>query len=398
MTGSLTIGLVTPGWPGLNTPNGIATAVRHMAQGLTEAGHRPVIIAIDTDGPAPAGIPVVKLVRRAWTLPQKIAFRLGQADILHRVVAESLADAVQTAHRTHRLDAVIMEETQGWAHAVVRRGVVPVAVFLHGPWLLHKAIQSDGSAASDTRREAREARAMRAAAALISPSQNVLDAVEAQIDVGHVPRIVIPNAYAPSSPPVSLPQKGPILFVGRFDFHKGGDTVIEAFRLLHARRPEARMTFAGPDRGLRRPDGGMLAMSEALAALPEATRAAIAAPGRQTTDQVAAFRQSHPIAVIASRYENLNYTMLEAMAAGQAIVSTRVGGPAEILENERTALLVAPDDPVALADALERLLNDPALVRRLGEAAAARLAADFSPARIAERTAAFLHPILDAAA
>jgi glycosyltransferase involved in cell wall biosynthesis len=397
MNKPLTIGLVTPGWPGHNTPNGIATAVWHMARGLIAAGHKPVILAIDSDGPAPEGIPVVKVIRRSWTLPQKIVGKFGWWDIAQDVFAESLADAVEAAHRAHGLDAVVIEETQGWAHAAIRRGTVPVVVFLHGPWILHKAIQSNGSTASDAQREAREARAMCAAAALISPSQNVLDAVEAHLDVGHIPRIVIPNAYAPAEPRRQLPETGPFLFVGRFDYHKGGDTVIEAFRLLHARRPEARMTFAGPDRGLRYPNGSTRSMTEALGALPEATRAAIAAPGRQTADQVAALRQNHPIAVIASRYENLNYTMLEAMAAGQAIVSTRVGGPAEVFEDGQTALLVPPDDPGALADALERLLEDPALIRRLGSAAAERLEADFNPERIARRTVAFLDPILAAA-
>lgn len=397
MSESLTIGLVTPGWPGHNTPNGISTAVWHMARGLIAAGHKPVILAIDSDGPAPEGIPVVKVVRRSWTLPQKIVGKFGWWDIAQDIFAESLADAVETAHRTHGLDAVIIEETQGWAHAAIRRGTVPVVVFLHGPWLLHKAIQSDGSTVSDARREAREARAMRAAAALISPSRNVLDAVEAHLDVGHVPRTVIPNAYAPAEPRDQLPETGRLLFVGRFDYHKGGDTVIEAFRRLHARRPEARMTFAGPDRGVRYPNGSTLAMAEALDALPEATRAAVSAPGRQSTDQVAALRRTHPIAVIASRYEVFGYTVLEAMAAGQAIVSTAVGGPAEILADGETALFVPPDDPAAMADAFERLLEDPALIRRLGSAAAERLDADFNPERIARRTVAFLDPILAAA-
>jgi len=82
--------------------------------------------------------------------------------------------------------------------------------------------------------------------------------------------------------------------------------------------------------------------------------------------------------------------MLEAMAAGQAIVSTRVGGPAEVFEDDVTALLVPPEDPEAMAVALERLLNDPTSIARLGAAARAHLTANFHPKIIAQRTVAFL--------
>jgi glycosyltransferase involved in cell wall biosynthesis len=108
-------------------------------------------------------------------------------------------------------------------------------------------------------------------------------------------------------------------------------------------------------------------------------------------------RSEHAIALIASRYENLNYTMLEAMAAGQAIVSTKVGGPAEVLEDGRTALLVPPGDPAAMAAALARLQADSALVSRLGQAAQDKLAQDFNPATVAARTVSFLKTALNRA-
>jgi len=186
-----------------------------------------------------------------------------------------------------------------------------------------------------------------------------------------------------------------VLFVGRFDRHKGGDTVLDAFSRLHAVRPGARLTFAGPDRGVRRQDGTILTMETALSTLPSAARGALTALGRQGAGEIAALRRTHPIALIASRYENLNYTMLEAMTAGQAIVSTAVGGPAEVFEHERTALLVPPDDPRAMADALLRLMDDPALARRLGQAARERLVGGFSPEVVARETIAFLTGCLE---
>jgi glycosyltransferase involved in cell wall biosynthesis len=62
---------------------------------------------------------------------------------------------------------------------------------------------------------------------------------------------------------------------------------------------------------------------------------------------------------------------LEAMAAGRAVVASRIGGLPEVVRDGETGLLVPPNDPVALAAALDALLADPALRSWLGGRAAA---------------------------
>ena len=395
MSDSLKIGLLTPGWPGHNTPNGIATAVYHLTMGLKMAGHHPIIVAANIDGSPPADIPYIQIIDRPWTIFQKIRSRLGFADTSLSITGESLGDAFAEEKARHGLDAIIMEETLGWSHWVIRRKIAPVAVFLHGPWLLHKSIQSDGAPKADSAREKHEARAMRAAAALISPSKNVLDAVEAAVDVANLPRRVIANSYLPRQTVPEQLENNQILFVGRFDYHKGGDTVVEAFRILHAENADIHLTFAGPDLGLRQQGGQKISLPEFLKPFPEKTRNAIAVLGRQTSEDLAELRESHPIAVIASRYETFGYTVLEAMAAGQAIVSTNVGGPAEVLEDNKTALLVPPGNPSAMAEALKRLMEYPALRHRLGSAAKVHLEAYFHPETIAADIVQFLQPVLN---
>ncbi len=71
--------------------------------------------------------------------------------------------------------------------------------------------------------------------------------------------------------------------------------------------------------------------------------------------------------VISSRSEGLPLVALEALAAGTPVVATSVRGLRELLSDGRTALLVPPDDPEALAAALNRLLADDALARSLAE-------------------------------
>ena len=211
------------------------------------------------------------------------------------------------------------------------------------------------------------------------------------------PKIVLPNSLTARTTGSLAADLEPrdILFIGRFDRHKGGDTVLEAFSRLTETYPEARLTFAGIDKGVRQQDGSVLHIEAALAALPPDVRSRITHMGPVGREEVARLRGEHAIALIASRYENLNYTLLEAMAAGQAIVCTAVGGPAEVLEDGVTALLVPPGDAGAMADALRRLLDDAGLAARLGTGGRAKLAQDFDPATVAAQTAAFIDTVLN---
>jgi glycosyltransferase involved in cell wall biosynthesis len=73
------------------------------------------------------------------------------------------------------------------------------------------------------------------------------------------------------------------------------------------------------------------------------------------------------VLVCSSRDEALPVTILEAMSFGKAIVTTRVGGVGEFLTEAGDALIVKPEDPKALANAMHRLIDNPELARRLGD-------------------------------
>jgi glycosyltransferase involved in cell wall biosynthesis len=90
------------------------------------------------------------------------------------------------------------------------------------------------------------------------------------------------------------------------------------------------------------------------------------------TGDVPGFLGTLDVAVLPSRAEGMSNAVLEYMAAGRAIVASTVGATPELIEDGVHGLLVAPDDEVALASALDRLLGDPALACRLGEAARRR--------------------------
>jgi len=81
----------------------------------------------------------------------------------------------------------------------------------------------------------------------------------------------------------------------------------------------------------------------------------------------AQYLSAFDIFVLPSVKEGLPYVILEAMAAGAPIVATNVGGLPELIENGKSGLLVEPKNPIALASAIERLLNNPEQQKSLAE-------------------------------
>jgi glycosyltransferase involved in cell wall biosynthesis len=89
-------------------------------------------------------------------------------------------------------------------------------------------------------------------------------------------------------------------------------------------------------------------------------------------DDVPALLAACDAFVLPSRFEGTPLSLLDAMAAGRAIVATAIAGVDELVVPDESALLVPPGDPDALADALKRIVAEPALRARLGGAAKQR--------------------------
>ncbi|HWB74163.1 MAG TPA: glycosyltransferase family 4 protein, partial [Nannocystaceae bacterium] len=161
------------------------------------------------------------------------------------------------------------------------------------------------------------------------------------------------------------PQPFTIGFVGRMLADKGVPTLLEAHALLRARGLPIALELAGaPDR-------------ENPTSLDEhELRARTSVPGVRWLHHVAdvreVWRRCH-VAVLPSRHEGLPLALLEAAACGRALVASDVSGCRELATHEDNALLVPPDDAVALADAIERLFHDRALRLRLAARSRARV-------------------------
>lgn len=391
----LRVAFVTPAWPGVATPNGIATAVSHLATGLHSAGHEVTIIAHGVDAPHdhPRVIPLTD-VRPA--LLNRLRRKLDPDGGFIGSMVDGHVEAIRRAVALYGVEIVVMEETQGWVGEIRARVPVPIVATLHGPWWLHRMAGSAPNDAASARREAREAKALQRVDGITSPSAEVLRRTEELWGLPKVPKAVIANPFPVPPQGIELTAEllNHVLFVGRYDHIKGGDLVVETFARIAAAHPAAQFTFVGPDDGIPRADGGMDTLAEQLSHLPEPIRSRIKPVGRKTREEVAALRAQHGVTLIASRYENFGGTLIEAMAVGSAVVSTSVGGQKEIARDEETVLMVPSEDTEAMAKACLRLMRDLPLSRRLGTAARSHVAASFSPDAIARRMADFLATVL----
>ena len=120
--------------------------------------------------------------------------------------------------------------------------------------------------------------------------------------------------------------------------------------------PAARMTVAGSGPEL----DNLVALSRELGVAAQVTFA-----GRLDNDRIAELYRTADLFLNASVVDNMPISILEALASGVPVVSTDVGGIPFLVDNEKTALLVPPRDPHAMAHALVGLLNDPAKAARL---------------------------------
>ncbi|RME88071.1 MAG: glycosyltransferase [Anaerolineae bacterium] len=99
--------------------------------------------------------------------------------------------------------------------------------------------------------------------------------------------------------------------------------------------------------------------------------------------------------ILGPGQETWGDVLLEAMAFGLPCVGVFGQAMEEIIRHEETGLLVPPEDSDALAKALARLLSQPALRQRMGEAARQRVAREFTWARVVERIAADLPGVVE---
>ena len=216
-----------------------------------------------------------------------------------------------------------------------------------------------------------------AADAIVVPSAFIRDTAvrDRALPPGRV--ALVPNGYDPPSsvPPdpdlVAMPGQAPLIgFLSRMTFEKNPLTLVDALARLSV-----------PFRAALVGDGPLAGdVAARVAALGLEDRVSVR---RYPAAGGAAVLSALDVYVLPSIHESFGIGLLEAMRAGLPVVASRAGAIPEVVAEGTTALLVPPGDAAALAGALERLLVDPALRRRLGDAGRAH-AARFSVRALAD--------------
>lgn len=189
----------------------------------------------------------------------------------------------------------------------------------------------------------------------------------------HARRIaVIHNGIEAPQTTTAVPPQGPIVFVGRLEPQKRLDVLLHAFARVVARNDTARLRIVGDgsqrdELDAQRQALGLGGRVDFVGALP--------------TESVAAELRAARALVLSSDFEGLPIVALEAAANARAVVATRAGGIAELVDDGVTGLLVEVGDIDGLADALSTVVDDPALAVRLGAAGRERVASEFGADR-----------------
>jgi glycosyltransferase involved in cell wall biosynthesis len=329
--------------------------VREHAKAVRDAGHRVVVLHLA--GPRP------KLDGGFWTMEKELDPSLAEGLEAHhvfhrrsRVPGASYALQQRSAVAAYRhlrangfRSDVVHAHVYGAAvpaAAICTRSGIPLVVTEHFSGVARRSLSS---------REARKARyAYRRAARVLPVSRFLQEAirsygVDTRFEV--VPNVVDTTLFLPPGAGRREAVGGRrLLFVGSLDpaHYKGFPTLLEALDLLRGDRSDWELDVIG--------EGSERASYEASAATL-GLRKRVTFHGSQPKRAVAEMMRAADLLVLPSRVETFGTAIVEALASGLPVVSTTAGAIPELVD-EHSGRLVPPDDPAALAAALNHTLEN----------------------------------------
>ena len=364
-----------PRWPGDST----TPFILHLAEDLTSLGWHVTLLAPHAEGARrheDFGEIEVHRFRYFWPVrAQTICYGGGALANLRR----SPLDAV-------KLPALVAAEW--WSTMRLLRSVDLV----HSHWILPQGVVV---AMTPTRRHVATVHgsdvfglqakpfaiikswALRRASAVTANSTATKDKVnvltQSRVEAELIPMgvdIRAPDRKAVASIRVRFAGSGPmVVFLGRVVEEKGVLDLVRAFASIRGRFPTARLVVVG--RGIDSDTVTQLAVDLGL-------DTAIDQPGWTDPCEVVNWFTAADVVVAPSWFEAQGLSVMEAQAAGAAVVATNVGGIPDVVQDGRTGILVEPRDPGALAAAVISLLDDPAGAAAIGQRAAEQARQRFS--------------------
>jgi glycosyltransferase involved in cell wall biosynthesis len=329
---------------------GVAIYVRHLTAAAVAAGHRVTVVSPGGDhGPLAAWIRSAGADHRSLNMARKPAAR----DVFDLLALRRLERGRDLVH-LHSSKAAALGRVAALSLGGRRPAVVVTAHYwswlVGGRWApLYRWIERRLASRCDS---------------IVAVSEG--EAGEGRVVLGpSAPLELIPNGvdrdhFSPDGNPADRDPGRPLLVcVGRLSHQKGQDVAIRALARLHDRT--ARLRLVGAESGV-----GERARLEVLAtSLGVADRI----EWRGAVEDTAPEYRAADVVVAPSRWDGLSLALLEAMASGAAIVASDVNGSESLGD---AGVIVPPGDPEALAEEIDRLLEDAPRRRQLGVAARTR--------------------------
>lgn len=389
---------LSPSWPKNVDASGIVTYTDYMVKALRARGHNVYVIAQQASVDVESDKYSYYLGGYRYTVWQKLKAICGEffskGYKQYYLGACSILLALKDIQKVAKIDVFEMEESFGWHYFVQKAVDFPIAIRLHGPHFINGTMGNKELTFYDYQRFDREERAFRAARYVNAPCRWVLQSTRDRhaIDwpiksVFFNPIDVLPVSECWSEHTYIDKQ---ILFVGRFDAHKGGDLVIQAFAKLVELEPDATLLFAGPDRGFETTSGDIININQMIDEyIPESARRQISYLGLTSSKEVVSLRKASHITIMASRNENFPYSVLESLASAAPIIAARVGGIVEAFEDGNSGIFFKGADVDDLVQKMFSLMNDKNALTRISNNAYSRCADTYSPAVIADEAVDF---------
>ncbi len=328
-------------------PGGVQVHVRQLAGVLRGRGHEAIVLApASARPPEPWVRPVGRPVRVAYA--GTVAPICPWPGSFRRVRAELAAFGPDVVH-------VHEPFTPSTSMFAALASPAPVVATFHAFLSRSRLLRAAAPALRPVweRLRARIAVSEAAARFVSGPFRGPLEVVPNGVDV---------ERFAGAEPASGLPAGRRVLWVGRLDRQKGFPVAVRAWAEIARRAPDAWFVVVGEGRDL-----------VALHELPEEAARRVLALGTVRHEDLPPFHAaSHVFVSAATGQESFGIVLVEAMAAGLPVVCTDIPGYREVVRDGVEGILVPPGDAGALAGALLRVLGDPGLARRLGEAGRVR--------------------------
>jgi glycogen(starch) synthase len=203
-----------------------------------------------------------------------------------------------------------------------------------------------------------------------APSLAILDVVSRRWNIPTERADIVPNVFEPPEALLALKPatlSKTVLFLGKLEVRKGVLELAKAVPIIAKAVPDVKFVFIGRDLPL--PGSSRSTVGDQMRKMYGRWSGHVTHLDAVDYSDVPALLEGARIAVFPSIWESFGYVCLEAMSAARAVVASSAGGMAEIIDHERTGLLVPPRDPNAIAHEIIRLLRDPDLTETLGIAA-----------------------------